>query len=131
MYSSSSSFSPAKITSTQMLLRKHGYAPLKTCTIPSEDLEVLYESVVDFENLRANGFHPDARILVQGWANSLDRLVGPIYPDLVKDFWVHATVTPTAIISFVLGHEVVVSEKMIRNLYNLDDEEGCTGPLPG
>src|SRR3954464_11789119 len=123
MYSSSSSSSPAEISSTQILLRKHGYALLKTCTIPTEDLEVLCESVVDFENLKANGFHPDARILAQGWSNYLDRLVGPIYPALVKHLWVHATVTPTAIISFVLGHEVVVTEKLIRKLCNLDDEE--------
>src|SRR3954469_5456880 len=63
----------------------------------------------------------------QGWSKYLDRLVGPIYPDLVKDFWVHATVTSTAIISFVLGHEVVISEKLIRKLYNLNDEEGWSG----
>src|SRR3954470_18941799 len=99
--------------------------------IPTNELEVLCESAVDFNNLRANGFHPDARILVQGWSNYLDRLVGPIYPDLVKDFWVHATVTPTAIISFVLEHEVVITEKLIRKLYNLNDEEGCTGHQPG
>src|SRR4051812_12291888 len=93
-------------------------------------MEVLCESSVDFENLKAHGFKPDARILAQGWSNYLDRLVRPIYPALVKDFCVHATVTPIAIISFVLGHEVVVTEKLIRKLYNLDYDEGCTGPLP-
>src|SRR3954471_13035659 len=132
MNSSSSSSNPAeRLTSTQILLRKYGYAPLKTCMIPTNELEVLCESAVEFANLRANGFQSDARILAQGWSNYLDRLVGPIYPELVKDFWVHATVTQTAIISFVLGHEVVITEKLIRKLYNLDDEEGCTGPQPG
>src|SRR3954463_11139698 len=57
--------------------------------------------------------------------------VGRIYLELVKDFWVHATVTPTAIISFVLGHEVVITEKLIRKLYNLNDEEGWSGLQPG
>src|SRR4051812_12839955 len=75
MHSSSSSSSPAeRLTSTQILLRKHGYAPLKTCMIPTDHLEVLCESAVDFENLRANGFQSDARILVQGWSNYLDIL---------------------------------------------------------
>src|SRR4051812_44957717 len=130
MNTSSSSSSQAEVSSTQLVLSKHGYAPLKTCSIPTAEMEVLCESAVDFKNLKAHGFQPDARILAQGLSNYLDRLVGPIYPALVKDFWAHATVTPTAIISFVLGHEVVITEKLIRKLYNLDDEEGCTGPLP-
>src|SRR3954467_6617816 len=126
--SSCSSNSKESLTSTQILLSKYKYAPLKTCLIPTKELEVLCESAVDINNLKANGFQWDARILEQGWSKYLDRLVGPIYPELVKDFWVHATVTPTAIISFVLGHEVVITETLIRKLYNLNDEEGCTGP---
>src|SRR3954470_16894876 len=128
--SSRSSFSKERITSTQNRLSKND-APLKTCLIPTKELEVLCESAVDINNLKANGFQCDARIFEQGWSKYLDRLVGPIYPELVKDFWVHATVTPTAIISFVLGHEVVITEKLIRTLYNLDDKEGSTGALPG
>src|SRR3954463_8792155 len=132
MNSSSSSSNPAeRLTSSQILLRKYQYAPLKTCLIPMEELEVLCESAVDINNLKANGFKCDVRIFEQGWSKYLDRLVGPIYPELVKDFWVHATVTPTAIISFVLGHEVVITEKLIRKLYNLNDEEGWSGLQPG
>src|SRR4051812_22248587 len=125
--SSCSSSSKERLTSSQILLRNYEYAPLKTCLIPTKDLEVLCETAVDLNNLKANGFKCDARILEQGWSKYLNRLVGPIYPDLVKDFWVHATVTSTAIISFVLGHEVVISEKLIRKLYNLNDEEGYSG----
>src|SRR3954466_7833092 len=130
MNPSSNSSSQAEISSTHMVFSKHGYAPLKTCFIPTSEMEVLCESSVDFENLKVHGFKPDAKTMAQGWSNYLDRLVGPIYPALVKDFWVHTMVTPTAIISFMLGHEVVVTEKLIRKLYNLDDEEGCTGRLP-
>src|SRR3954468_21330666 len=129
--SSCSSNSKERITSTQNRLSKNEFAPLKTCLIPTKELEVLCESAVDINNLKANGFQCDARIFEQGWSKYLGRLVGPIYPELVKDFWVHATVTLTAIISFVLGHEVVVTEKLIRNFYNLDDEEGSTDALPG
>src|SRR3954470_12426725 len=125
--SSRSSISKERITSTQNRLSKNEYAPLKTCLIPTKELEVLCESAVDINNLKANGFQCDARIFEQGWSKYLNRLVGPIYPELVKDFWVHATVTPTAIISFELGHEVVITEKLIRKLYNLNDKEGWSG----
>src|SRR3954466_12766143 len=121
--SSRSSISKERITHTQNRLSKND-APLKTCLIPTKDLEVLCESAVDIKDLKANGFQCDARIFEQGWSKYLDRLVGPIYPELVKDFWVHATVTPTAIMSFVLGHEVIITEKLIRKLYSLNDEEG-------
>src|SRR3954466_3089891 len=130
MNPSSNSSSQPEVSSTHLVFSKHGYAHLKTCSIPTAEMEVLCESSVDFENLKAHGFNPDARILAQGWSNYLDRLVGPIYPALVKDFWAHATVTSNAINSFVLGHEVVITEKLVRKLYNLDDEEGSTGPLP-
>src|SRR3954469_3074981 len=118
------------MSSTHLVFSKHGYAPLKTCSIPTAEMEVLCESSLDFESLKVHGFKPDAKTMAQGWSNYLDRLVGPIYPALVKDFWAHATVTPTAIISFVLGHEVVITEKLIRKLYNLDDEEGWSGLQP-
>src|SRR3954471_2130045 len=131
MISSSSSPSKDEMSSAHLFHRKHGYAPLKTCSILSTELEVLCESSVDFENLSIHGFNTSAETMAQGWSNYLDRLVGPIYPALVKDLWAHATVTPTAIISFVLGHEVVITEKLIRKLYNLDDEEGCPGALYG
>ncbi|XP_058760780.1 uncharacterized protein LOC131634140 [Vicia villosa] len=119
------------MSSAHLVQRKYSYTPLKTCSIPSTELEVLCESSVDFENLRIHGFNTNAETMEQGWSNYLERLVGPIYPALVKDFWVHATVTPIAIISFVLGHEVVITEKLIRKLYNLEDEDGITGALPG
>ncbi|XP_058756488.1 uncharacterized protein LOC131629725 [Vicia villosa] len=119
------------MTYAHLVHRKYGYVPLKTCSLLSIELEVLYESSVDFENLRIHGFNTNAETMAQGLLNYLERLVGPIYLDLVKDLWVNATVTPTAIISFVLGHEIVVTEQLIRKLYNLDDEEGSTGALPG
>ncbi|XP_058758267.1 uncharacterized protein LOC131631491, partial [Vicia villosa] len=87
--------------------------------------------MVDFESLLEHGFNVKETMLVQGWSNYFERLIGPVYPHLVMDFWKHATVTPTAIISFVLGHEIVITEKLIRKLYNLDDSEGITCAEPG
>src|SRR4051812_45239117 len=127
----SSSSTQNKMSSAHLVQHKYGYHPLKTCSIPHEELEVLCETMVDFENLLEHDFKTKAAMLVQGWSNYFERLVGPVYPLLVKDFWTHATVTPTTIISFVLGHEVVVTEKMIRKLYGLDDIDGITGALPG
>src|SRR4051812_34942206 len=128
---SSSSTQRRKMSSAHLVQHKYGYAPLKMCFIPSTELEVFCESMVDFENLREHGFNTNAETMEQGWSNYFERLVEPVYPDLVKDFWVHATVTPTALISFVLRHEVVVIEKMIMKLYSLDDSEGTTSAIPG
>src|SRR4051812_12213398 len=54
---SSSSTQRRKMSSAHLVHRRYGYAPLKTCSIPSTELEVLYESMVDFENLREHEFN--------------------------------------------------------------------------
>ncbi|XP_058760167.1 uncharacterized protein LOC131633470 [Vicia villosa] len=87
--------------------------------------------MVDFENLMAHDFKVKTAMLVQGWSKFFERLIGPVYPTLVKEFWTHATATSTAIVSFVLGHEVVVAKKMIRKLYGLDGLNGVTRALAG
>ncbi|XP_058760452.1 uncharacterized protein LOC131633784 [Vicia villosa] len=115
----------------QVQQQKSVFTPLMTCLIPYEDLEVICESMVDFENLQAHDFNIKTDMLVQGWANYFGRLIGPVYPLLVKEFWTHATITPTTIISFVLGQEIVISENLKRNLYNLQGLGGITGSLPG
>ncbi|XP_058726133.1 uncharacterized protein LOC131597453 [Vicia villosa] len=111
--------------------RKPAYFPLKSCSIPNNELKVLCETMMDFENLMAHDLKTKTTMLVQGWSNYFERLIGPVYPLLVKDFWTHATVTSTAIISFVLGHEVIVTEKLIRKLYGLDGIDGITSALHG
>src|SRR3954469_5590215 len=98
MNPTSSSSGQAEVSSTHLVFSKHGYAPLKTCSIPPSEMEVLCESSVDFENLKVHGFKPEAKTMAQGWSNYLDRLVGPIYPALVKDLWAHTTVTPTTML---------------------------------
>src|SRR4051812_4004130 len=99
---------------------------VKTCLIPYADLEVLCELMVDFENLQAHNFNIKTDMLVQGWANYFDRLIGPVCPILVKEFWTHAILTPNAIISFVLGQEIAITENLIRNLLNLQGLSGVT-----
>ncbi|XP_058752247.1 uncharacterized protein LOC131625404 [Vicia villosa] len=109
-------YSSSKPTSSQ---QEHQQPPkfsplVRTCPIPTAELEVLCELMVDFDNLREHDFNLKANMMVQGWNNFFDRLIGPVYPDLVKEFWIHSTLTPKAIISFVLGQEIFITENLIR-----------------
>src|SRR3954469_25967730 len=91
----SSSSTQQKMSSAHLVQHKYGYHPLKTCSIPHEELEVLCETMVDFDNLLEHDFKTKAAMLVQGWSNYFERLVGPVYPLLVMDFWTHATCGPS------------------------------------
>src|ERR1044072_4447815 len=64
---------------------RHGVAV--HCITQASELTVLKESLIDFENLTAHGFDLWADVVEQGWENFFTRLHGPIYEDLVKDFW--------------------------------------------
>ncbi|XP_058766376.1 uncharacterized protein LOC131639974 [Vicia villosa] len=118
-------------SSSQQQQQQTVYSPLKTCLIPMAELEVLGELMVDFDNLQEHGFNLKNNMLVQGWANYFYRLIGPVYPYLVKEFWIHATLTPKAIISFVLGQDISITENLIRKLLNLQGLGGVTGAIPG
>ncbi|MCI56995.1 hypothetical protein A2U01_0078246, partial [Trifolium medium] len=58
--------------------------------------------MVDFENLAANRFDIRPQVAFQGWETYFDRLKGPIFPTLVKDFWKQAKVTTNEIKSHVM-----------------------------
>ena len=90
--------------------------PERTTLIPVESLEVLSELMVDFENLRENGFDLFPAVKFQGWESFFDRLIGPVFPHLVKKFWIHAIATPKVILSFVMGKEISITENQIRKL---------------
>src|SRR4051812_40781888 len=99
--------------------------PVVACSILKDDLEVLCELMVDFDNLEENQFHLKEDIIFQGWTSLFAEFVGPVYPDLVKEFWVHAVVTPKAILSFVHGKSVVVTENILRMMFDLKNPEGA------
>lgn len=40
--------------------------------------------IVDFENLKANGFNLVGGVKAQRWEEFFNRIKGPIYPELVK-----------------------------------------------
>ncbi|XP_058750455.1 uncharacterized protein LOC131623463 [Vicia villosa] len=87
--------------------------------------------MVDFDHLREHEFNLKSNMLIQGWEVFFDRLIGPVYPDLVKEFWIHATLTPREIIYLVLGQEVSITENLIRKLLNLEGLSGATGAVAG
>ncbi|PNX56869.1 cullin-like protein, partial [Trifolium pratense] len=55
-------------------------------------LTLLPEKMVDFESLKANGFDVKPYFIAQGWDKYFEMLNGPIYPDLLKHFWMKAKV---------------------------------------
>src|SRR3954471_11912422 len=99
--------------------------PVVACSILKDDLEVLCELMVDFDNLEENQFHLKEDIIFQGWTSLFAEFVGPVYPDLVKEFWAHAVVAPKAILSFVHGKFVVITENILRVMFDLKNPEGA------
>src|SRR3954466_9511972 len=99
--------------------------PVVACSIPKDEMEVLCELMVDFDNIEENQFHLKEDIIFQGWTSLFAEFVGSVYPDLVKEFWVHAVVAPKAILSFVHGKSVVVTENILRMMFDLKNPEGA------
>src|SRR3954463_5795127 len=93
--------------------------PVVACSIPKKDLEVICELMVDFDSLEEHNFRLKEDIIFQGWASLFSEFCGPVYPDLVKEFWVHAVVSPKSILSFVHGKFVVVNENILRMMFGL------------
>src|SRR4051812_990943 len=98
--------------------------PVVACSIPKDKLEVLCELMVDFDNIEEHQFHLKEDIIFQGWTLLFAEFCGPVYPDLVKEFWVHAVVAPKSILSFIHGKFVVVTENILRMMFDLRKPEG-------
>ncbi|XP_058784407.1 uncharacterized protein LOC131659199 [Vicia villosa] len=105
--------------------------PQKTCLIPMDELEVLAEMMVDFDNLEEHDIHLMEDMKFQGWENFFYRLCGPVYPDLVKEFWVHASIILKTILSFVHGEEISITKNLLRKLFGLEIVEGASRAIIG
>ncbi|XP_058760657.1 uncharacterized protein LOC131634008 [Vicia villosa] len=105
--------------------------PQKTCLILLELLEVICELMVDFENLEKHDIHLTKNMVFQGWGDLFYGLCGPVYPDLVKELWVYATVMPKAILSIVHGELFSITENLLKKLFGLENAEGVTEATPG
>ncbi|GAU18546.1 hypothetical protein TSUD_325360 [Trifolium subterraneum] len=58
-----------------------------TMDLHFEDIKLVMEKPVDFEALRVNGHDYKKFFVEQGWEHYFDMLNGPIYSNLVYDFW--------------------------------------------
>src|ERR1044072_9088430 len=83
-----------------------------------EDLSVLSELRVNFNNIASNGFDLREEMTFQGLENYFARLHGPVYEHLVKDFWKQADWDSYHVVSHV-GKRIIITEKTIAQLLGL------------
>ncbi|MCI27626.1 hypothetical protein A2U01_0048825, partial [Trifolium medium] len=55
-------------------------------------IKLLPKKMVDFESLKLNDFDIEELFINQGWKRYFDMLNGPIYSNMVKEFWMKAQV---------------------------------------
>ncbi|KAI5435515.1 hypothetical protein KIW84_022077 [Lathyrus oleraceus] len=91
---------------------------------PFEKLDVLCESLVDFNNMKRNGVDLTEELHQQGWGNYFQRLYDPVYPNLIKEFLRFADADDHFIVSYVLGVKIVITEKSIAALLNMEKAGG-------
>lgn len=94
--------------------------PEITLSIPAEKLEVLGDLLVEFENMKGNEINLLPIVNFQGWESFSNRLQGPIFFNLVSEFWIHAKPSPFQVTSFVFGKKIVIYEKLIAILIGHD-----------
>lgn len=95
----------------------------RTLFTPVDKLEVHCEMLVDFISLADNGFDIQNIVHFQGWVKYFDRLIGPVFPTLVKEFWIHASAYPKVIISSVMGTKLMITEDLIKQLIGYEHED--------
>src|ERR1044072_6171839 len=83
------------------------------CNLGFEDLTVLSELRVGFNNIAANGFDLREEMTFQGWENYFARLHGPVYENLVTDFWRQDDWDSYHVVSHVQGQKIIITERTI------------------
>ncbi|XP_057448943.1 uncharacterized protein LOC130740368 [Lotus japonicus] len=86
--------------------------------------EVLCELRVDFKNIAENGLDLRPAVKLQGCEGYFNRLTGPIYDKLVKEFWKHAECDDLQVVSYVLGKKIIITERSIALLLGPDTITG-------
>lgn len=97
--------------------------PELTLHTPVNELTMLCETIVDFKNLKENGFDFSETMELQGWKTFFERLTGHVSPVLVKQLWVHATAEKETFTSYFMNRKIVRTEKSIVDLIS-DDGKG-------
>lgn len=80
------------------------------------ELTMLCEMIVDFKNLKDNGFDFSETLEHQELKGFFERLTAPVYPILGKQFWKHPTAEKEIITSYVMNRKIVITEKSIVDL---------------
>ena len=88
----------------------------RTLLTPIDSLEVLCELIVDFVSMKENGYDLTSDVEFQGWGKYFDRLIGQVFPKLVKEFWIHATTSNHKVMSYVMGKKIIITEDLIGKL---------------
>lgn len=91
---------------------------------PFEKLEAFCELLLDFDNLKENGMDLTQELKNQGWLNYFNRIYGPIYTYLVKEFQRFVDCDDHYIVSYVIGIKTVIIEKSITVLLNMEKDGG-------
>lgn len=95
-------------------------APELTMSTPTKKLEVLFERLVKFDNMKDNGIDILTIVKFQGWEQLFNRLQGPVFYYMVREFWIHAKFSLFQVNSFVFGKKIVIFEKLIAKLISHD-----------
>lgn len=98
--------------------------PYINLATPFKTLDVLCESLVDFDNMKLNGVDLTEKLKKQGWETYFQRLYGPIYTFFSKEFWRFIDCDDHCIVPHVLGVKMVIIEKYISKLLNMEKTGG-------
>ncbi|MCI06047.1 hypothetical protein A2U01_0027102, partial [Trifolium medium] len=93
-------------------------------------LKLRLEKMVDFESLKVNGFDIEDLFTNQGWKRYFDMLNGPIYTNMVKEFWMKAHVYDNVaakqkkniIKSVLAGLDITISRAHFAKLLDVKDQ---------
>ena len=99
----------------------------KTIKGDISDLDLLKEHTINFKALLENNLskiHSD--ILFQNWNKYFEMLFGPIFPDLVKEFWANAHIQQNGlddcvILSVVSGFPVMINSYIISQAIECEE----------
>lgn len=89
--------------------------PVKAFLVDEELVFVIYEKDVNFSKLKERGFDLLKTVLKQKCVNNLTMMNGIIYPNLVKEFRVYASIgrNGMGICSFVYGFPITTTPTSI------------------
>ena len=90
--------------------------PIRTLLTPIDSLEVLCELIIDFESMKENGFDLTADVAIRGRNKYFNRLLGPVFQILVKEFWIHANSSNHQVTSYVMVKNIAIIEDLIAKL---------------